>query len=101
MLQLKKMLKRLKNPTTILSILSEIITILILLKVDVNVDLVTGIVTAVCSILVLLGIMSNPTTVTKGYGDDILYCKNCQEKTENVVINNELCCTKCGQKHEE
>ena len=99
MAQLKEILKRLKNPSTVLSLVSEIIVILILFKVNVNVDIVTGVVTACCSILVLLGIMSNPTTSNKGYADDIFYCKNCKENTCHTVIDNNLYCCKCGNKH--
>ena len=101
MAQLKEFLKRLKNPSTVLSLVSEIIVILILFKVNVNVDIVTGVVTACCSILVLLGIMSNPTTSNKGYADDIFYCKNCKENTYYTTIGSNLYCCKCEQKYEK
>lgn len=94
--QLKEILKRLKKPSVILSITSHIITILVLLKVNVNVDAVTGIVTAITSIFILLGILSNPTSQNKGYGDDMLNCSKCNKKTIHSLVGNDLICSKCG-----
>lgn len=95
--QLKLILSRLKNPSVILSILSEVITILMLLNVNVNIDLVTGIVTAVCSILVLLGILSNPTAQNRGYGDDVMRCENCGKDSLHVQVNGKMVCIDCGE----
>ncbi len=94
--QLKVMLSRLKNPSVVLSIASQIIAILMLLNVHVDEGIVTGIVAAVCSILVLLGIMSNPESTKKGYGDDIYKCPNCNCDCEYVEVNGKLVCKKCG-----
>lgn len=96
MKQLELVLNRLKNPSVILSIVSEIVTILVLLNVSVNANLITGIVTSVCSILVLLGILSNPTTKNKGYGDDIIECENCNKCTQHTLINGKMICSECG-----
>lgn len=92
----KKILSRLKNPSVVLSIFAQIITILSLLNVNVDLTIAKGILTAVCSILVLLGIMSNPTTENKGYGDDMLLCSHCNKKSPHVLICGEMICTECG-----
>ncbi|MEG1239982.1 MAG: phage holin, partial [Oscillospiraceae bacterium] len=68
MTQLKTMLLRLKSPTVLLSIVSQVVTLLVLFKVQVDMTLVGGAVTAISSILVLLGILSDPTTEKRGYG---------------------------------
>lgn len=99
--QFKEVLNRLKKPSVILSITSHIITILLLLHVNVDTDAVTGIVTAITSILVILGIISNPSTKNKGYGDDILKCSKCDKKTIHHLINGNLVCSKCGNVHLE
>lgn len=97
--QLQETLNRLKKPSVILSITSHIITILVLLKVNIDMDTITGIVTAITSILVILGILSNPTTQNKGYGDDILNCSNCNKNTIHTLVGDNLVCTKCGNIH--
>ncbi|MEG0570305.1 MAG: hypothetical protein RR497_01530 [Oscillospiraceae bacterium] len=98
MTQFKLILSRLKNPSVILSIVSQVITILVLLKVDVDASIVTGIVAAICSIFVLLGIMSNPSTQKISYADDIYTCENCGEKNAHVLVGDELVCSSCGSK---
>lgn len=94
--QLKLILKRLKRPGVIISITSQIITVLLLLNVNVNIDVVTGIVTAICSILVLLGILSDPDSEQMGYGDIFALCSGCGKKTHHVFINGQLVCKECG-----
>ena len=81
--QLKVMLSRLKNPSVVLSIASQIIAILMLLNVHVDEGIVTG-------------IMSNPESTKKGYGDDIYKCPNCNCDCEYVEVNGKLVCKKCG-----
>ena len=70
MIDLKTILKRLKNPSVLISIASEIVVIFMLFNVGIDVNVVSGTLTAISSILVLLGILSNPDTVNKGYGED-------------------------------
>lgn len=89
-------IRRLKNPSVVLSIVSQIVTVLVLVKAPVNSELVTGIAAAVCSVLTLLGIMSDPDTKTKGYGDDIRFCAQCQKNTQHTVINEKMVCRHCG-----
>lgn len=89
-------LNRLRKPTVLLSIVSQIITIMTLLNISVDADAFTSIAVSVCSVLVTLGIMSNPTTIKKGFGDDIEFCKNCKIKTEHALIGDKLICKGCG-----
>ena len=101
MQQLKIILSRLKNPSVVLSIVSQIITIITIFKIDVNENIVLKVTISICSIFVLLGIMSNPSTKNFGYGDDILNCQNCNEDTMHTIIDNDFVCTKCGHKFEK
>lgn len=101
MIELKTILQRLKNPSIILSVASQIVTILMLFHVQVNMNIVTGVITALCSIFVLLGIMSDPNTRNKGYGDDIKLCKNCGKSCAHTTIAGELVCTHCGAVYNE
>ncbi len=101
MQQLKIILSRLKNPSVVLSIVSQIITVLALLKIDDNISIVTKIVIGVCSVFVLLGIISNPSSKKFGYGDDILNCQNCNKDTLHTFIYNNFVCVECGHKFEK
>ncbi|MEG0873908.1 MAG: phage holin [Clostridiales bacterium] len=102
MQQLKIILSRLKNPSVVISIASQILTVLLLFHVKIGIldmNILTGTITAISSILVLLGITSDPTTKNKGYKDDILICANCQRKTIHRQINDKMVCEKCGTPH--
>ncbi|MEG1687675.1 MAG: hypothetical protein RR022_02000 [Angelakisella sp.] len=96
MQQFKLILNRLKNPTVLLSIASQLITVLLLFRVEIDRNLLTGLVTAVCTILSLLGIVSNPDSQNRGYGDDLYYCKGCQEQSHHVRVGNSMVCSQCG-----
>ena len=96
MSQLKIIFKRLKNPSVVTSIVSQIVTILMLVNVDVDHTMVTTLVTAVCGTLTLLGIMSNPDTVTKGYKDDIKLCNNCKSVAPQIKVGKNMVCEECG-----
>lgn len=87
---------RLKNPSVLLSLISHTVTLLILLGFNINESFVLSISTALLSILTILGIMSNPDTKTKGYGDDTLVCSNCGGKSIHVEINGQMLCKNCG-----
>ena len=94
--QLQVIFKRLKKPSVLISVSSQIVTILLLLNVYVDVDVVSAIITGICSILVLLGIVSDPETQNKGYGDDLIECSGCHHKTRHIMINGKMVCTNCG-----
>ncbi|MGL5973291.1 MAG: phage holin [Oscillospiraceae bacterium] len=89
-------MNRLKNPSVILSIVSHFVTLLTILHINVDIYVATGIVTTVCSILTLLGIMSDPTTKNKGYGDDLRDCTNCKNVSAHKHINGKSICVSCG-----
>lgn len=96
MIKFRDILERLKHPSVVLSIASQMVTILLLLNISIDQTAVTGIVTAVCSILVFMGIMSNPTTKNKWYGDDDLYCENCQKNSPHIPVADSMVCSSCG-----
>ena len=98
MKQIRTMLERLKNPTVVMSIVSQIAAILVLLNVTVDVDLLTNITVSVCSIFVLLGIMSNQTTKRLDFCDDICKCPCCGKKQLCAHVAGEMICTVCGTK---
>lgn len=62
MLMLNKILQKLKNPYTVVSIVASLIVILQTLDITVNGDKVQTITNSICTIFVLLGIMNNPDT---------------------------------------
>ena len=98
-MKLKTIISRLQKPSTILSIVSQIISIVILLGVNVDVSEVTTITAIICSILVTMGILSNPDTVNGGYGDDILECGAEGLQTAHVQVNGKMLCKDCGAVH--
>lgn len=91
-------LKRFKNPMVITSIISQILIILTIMKININADAITNIVVAVCSILVSLGIMNNPEKDKNSeknaakFGKKTLKikCPNCDETTEYLMVDCEL-----------
>lgn len=104
MKRVKAILQKIKNPSVLLSMLSQIIAVLLLLEVDVNISLVTGLVTAVCSILSLLGLWRFPFSKQKGTDsptDLPLPCDNCGSNTPHTLINGYMTCSKCGRIHSD
>jgi uncharacterized membrane protein len=99
--QIKVFIQRLRNPSVVLSIVSQVITLLLLLNVNINADMITRVAAVVCSILITLGILSNPTTQVKHYGDDILHCSKCNKDTVHVRVNGKMTCTECGNSYEK
>lgn len=95
MIQLKTYLNRLKNPTVVISIVSEIILVLTMLNINVDKQAINVVVTGISTILVTLGIMSNPDTVNKTYSDDIMYCENCQKDTVHAKVSDDMICLDC------
>lgn len=67
--QLSQFAIRLRKPSIILSLVSQIITILLLLGFDIDKNLIMSVATIICSILVALGILSNSDSTKKGSGD--------------------------------
>lgn len=59
---MKKYLKRLKNPSTIIGIFGYTLTIFSTLGFSINNEAIMTIVQSICAIAVLLGILNNPET---------------------------------------
>lgn len=62
--------KRLRNYGLWVSLASLVLLLLNNFGVDIDESKYNGIVDAILAILVLLGILNNPTTEKKGFGDD-------------------------------
>lgn len=95
-MQIKSFILRLKNPSVILSILSQIIALLLLFGFKINENIIMSVAAIACSILTTLGILSNPDTKNKGYGDDIITCSECGKSCVHCNVNGQMICSNCG-----
>lgn len=64
---LKSILTRLNNKGTIISLTALLVSLLCQFGLDVDSEKILGIVQTICSILILLGLLNDPTETTKGY----------------------------------
>lgn len=64
---LKSILKRLNNKGTIVSLAALIVSLLAQFGLNIDSDRVIGIVQTICSILIILGVLNDPTENTTGY----------------------------------
>lgn len=96
-MQLKCVLKRLKKPSVIISIVSQIITLLVIFDINIDKNEIVKGLSLVCSILITLGIVSNPDTIKRGYLDDIAYCEKCLCKSKHILIDGDMRCELCGK----
>ena len=64
---MKSLLKRLNNKGTIISLAALIVSLLVQFGLNIDSDKVIGIVQTICSILILLGLLNDPTENTTGY----------------------------------
>ena len=64
---LKSILKRLNNKGTIISLAALIVSLLVQFGLNIDSDRVIGIVQTICSILIILGVLNDPTENTTGY----------------------------------
>lgn len=64
---LKSILKRLNNKGTIISLAALLVSLLCQFGLDIDSDRVLAIINTICSILILLGVLNDPTTTTKAY----------------------------------
>lgn len=67
MTTLKSILKRLNNKGTIVSLAALIVSLLCQFGLNIDSEKVLTIVQTICSILILLGLLNDPTDSTKGY----------------------------------
>jgi len=98
-IDLERLISRLKQPSVLLSLVSQGISIFILMGFNLNEDLIKSLAAIICSILVTLGILSNPDTKNRGYGDDILFCICDGKNAQHVRVNGHMICQKCGNIH--
>ncbi len=67
MTTLKSILKRLNNKGTIVSLAALIVSLLCQFGLKIDSEKVLTIVQTICSILIILGLLNDPTDSTKGY----------------------------------
>ena len=63
----KSLVTRLNNKGTIISLTALIVSLLAQFGLEINSDKIIGIVQTICSILIILGLLNDPTDSTKGY----------------------------------
>lgn len=64
---LKSILTRLNNKGTILSLAALVVSLLIQFGLEIDSEKIVGIINTICSILILLGVLNDPTESTKAY----------------------------------
>ena len=64
---LKSILTRLNNKGTILSLAALVVSLLCQFGLNIDSEKILGIVQTICSILILLGLLNDPTQNTKAY----------------------------------
>ena len=64
---LKSILKRLNNKGTIISLAALIVSLLVQFGLNIDSDKIIGIVQTICSILIILGVLNDPTENKTGY----------------------------------
>ena len=67
MTTLKSILKRLNNKGTIVSLAALIVSLLCQFGFTIDSEKILTIVQTICSILIILGLLNDPTDSTKGY----------------------------------
>ena len=92
----KLILTRLKKPHVLLGVLSQMIIILKVFDVKINTESLSVIVTAICSILVLMGIIADPDNSNYGLCNEIQKCENCGQTTCHLKVDDTLICKNCG-----
>ena len=69
---IRSILKRLNNKGTIISLAALIVSLLVQFGLNIDSEKVLGIVQTICSILIVLGLLNDPTDTTKAYIPGIL-----------------------------
>ena len=64
---MKSLLKRLNNKGTIISLAALIVSLLVQFGLNIDSDKVIGVVQTICSILIILGVLNDPTENSTGY----------------------------------
>ncbi len=74
---MQELLNRFKHPSTIISLVGLMGMLLIQLGVKVDMEWLNNTVQIICSILILLGVVNDPTT------QGIYLCKNCKDEDKD------------------
>ncbi len=93
---MKQILERLKNPTILLSVVSQIVAMLILVGVKIDEQMALTLAGMGVSILGSLGILSKKGIAGYAAKTENLTCSNSGEVEPHVLINGQMVCTKCG-----
>ena len=64
---IRSILKRLNNKGTIISLAALIVSLLMQFGINIDSEKVVGIVQTICNILIVLGLLNDPTDTTKAY----------------------------------
>lgn len=64
---LKSVLTRLNNKGTIISLVALAVTLVMQFGIDIDANKYTDIANTVCNILIILGLLNDPTTSTQAY----------------------------------
>lgn len=97
--QILQILKRLRKPSVLLSIVSQIVAILLMFGFNINQSNVMTIASLMCTLLVTIGILSNPDAPTKGDSSDMKICSKTGKLEKHVLIKEQWICTECGAAH--
>lgn len=63
----KSLCKRMNNKGTILALVGLVVSLLIQFGFDIDSEKITGIVNTICTILITLGVLNDPTQNTNAY----------------------------------
>lgn len=96
--QLGYIIQRLKKPSVLISISSQIATLLLVANINIDEVIIIEVISVICTLLTFFGIVSNPDTDNKGFGDDIAFCDKCNKNSKYIRIGNQVICTECGTK---
>ena len=99
-LYLTKIIIRIKKPSVVLSLVSNFITLLVTMGFKLDSKYIMSLATIICSILVTLGILSNPDSATKGYGDKYLICSRTGQLEPHEEIGGKMLCQNCGAEYD-
>ena len=93
---INKILEKIKKPTILLAVVSEVVTILMLFDLKVDQNLVMTAVTSLSSILIMVGIMSDPYKKNDNNEHVLAYCPHCDKTTWHIMVDGKEICRECA-----
>ena len=97
MVQFRLILQRLRKPTIMMSVASQILTILILCGIKIDEAAIMTIATALCALLSTIGILSSADIKKKNKAGDVPDENKVQQ---NVLTSGSIVCKNCGTVNE-